>query len=229
MFDFIRKPLIWQAWDNAYNKEIGATGSFCLKSMQDLAVYSYLRGSENLTIAEIGGGDSRILQTLAKRNRCFNIEKFEGDGGGPSEEVKIAGVENIKAFLGDNDPQLKSDFFDVVFSISVVEHVPDLKSFFDDGVRILKSGGLWLHAVDMYVEDEPNGHAIRKFENIRNWATAPSVSPIGPVYDGPPAFSCDIASNPDNTMHRWGRLSPRLADLRKKAQCVSLLVGARKI
>ncbi len=83
MFDFIRKSLLWDAWDRGIHKEIGATGTFHLKTIQDLAVYSRLRELNGKTIAEIGGGNSRLLKRLAEKNTCFNVEKFEGAGGGP--------------------------------------------------------------------------------------------------------------------------------------------------
>ena len=86
-------------------------------------MYSRLRDKSGLVIGEIGGGDSRILLRLAKRNRCYNIEKFEGADGGPKSEIVIPGVTNIRAFVGEFDANLSSDFFDVAFSVSVVEHV----------------------------------------------------------------------------------------------------------
>lgn len=230
MFDFVKKPFLWKAWEEGLADEIGDTDYFHLKSIQDLAVYTHLREYRGANIAEIGGGASRLLETLAKNNDCYNIDKFEGDGGGPSGEVAIRGVQTVRTFLGEQSPLLRSSFFDVVFSISVVEHVPteNLPAFFADGLRILKPGGLWIHAIDMYLEDEPAGHHKVRYDAYRNWLRSEQLEPTGPINDGPLAFSCDMATNPDNIMYRWGRIAPALTPLRQKAQSVSLLLAACK-
>ncbi len=229
MFDFIRKPLLWACLDKGYDKEIGGV-DYHLKSAQDLAVYAQLRHAENLRIAEIGGGASRLLQRLAKNNACFNVDKFQGDGNGPAKTVRIRGVKNIEVFLGEHSPALEEASFDAVFSISVIEHVPDsrLDAFLDDGCRILQPGGLWLHAIDIYIEDAPAEHYRKRFERYRRWADDPRFEPVGEIYRGPLRFSCSMASNPDDTMHQWGRISPKLVDLRQRAQCVSVIIGCRK-
>ncbi|MEZ5981150.1 MAG: methyltransferase domain-containing protein [Parvularculaceae bacterium] len=230
MFDFIRKPFLWKAFDEELDREIGKTKQFHLKSVQDLAVYDMLKGERGKTIAEIGGGDSRLLAKLSKENRCFNIDKFEGADGGPAKVIRIRGVTNVQTFLGERSPLLNADQFDIVFSISVIEHVPTaaLGDFLEDGLRILKSGGLWLHAIDFYLDDAPDAGVAARFEKYRTWLSHPMLEPLGAVYDGPPRFTCDMATNPDNVMHGWGKIAPKLIELRQKAQSVSLLLGARK-
>src|SRR5688572_10863334 len=116
--------------------------------MQDLAVYSHLRHGTGKHIAEIGAGHSRLLPALAKANTCVAVEKFEGKGGGPTEESPIPNVRTIPAYLGENDPLLVAESFDIVFSISVVEHVStteELAAFHEDQLRILKPGGMFIH------------------------------------------------------------------------------------
>jgi hypothetical protein len=101
VFDFIRKSSLWKAWDAGLDKDLGARDPFHLKSVQDLSVYSLLKDTRGLEIAEIGGGDSRVLRALAPHNKCYNVDKFAGDAGGPSKEIKIERVHNIKTFLGE--------------------------------------------------------------------------------------------------------------------------------
>lgn len=230
MFDFIRKPFLWGAWEKGLDRQIGKTGQFHLKSIQDLAVYAHLKDIRGAVIAEIGGGDSRLLTKLAAHNKCVNVEKFEGADGGPKKEIVIDRVRNIRAFLGEQSPLLEENYFDVVFSVSVVEHVPAaaLTAFFEDGLRILKPGGLWLHAIDMYLEDEPAAPTVARYNAYRNWLSDPRLAPVGPINDQPPRFTCDLATNPDDVMFSWGKIAPSLIDLRQRAQSVSLLVAGRK-
>ncbi len=235
MFNFIRKPALWAALDEGLDSEIGQLGRFVLKSVQDLAVYQLLRDAREIQIAEIGAGRSRVLPALAKHNECIAVEKFQGKGGGPKREQKMPGVRNVHAYLGEMSSELPSASLDVVFSISVVEHVAvggdrELAAFHEDQLRILRPGGQFLHAIDMYLEDEPGPDVVRRFEAYRRWVTdSPGVEPVGEVYDGPCRFSCDMATNPDNVMHAWGKVAPRLIELRQTAQCVSVLVAGRKL
>ncbi len=235
MFDFIRKPLLWNAWEEGLDREIGQIKGFRLKSAQDLAVYAQLRGARRMQIAEIGSGYSRLLPALAKSNDCIAVEKFEGKGTGPTREHEIEGVRRVHAYLGENSPELPSASLDVVFSVSVVEHVAAdgmrvLAAFHRDQLRILRPGGRFIHAIDEYLVDEPDQPTRQRFEAYRRWvADSPGVEPVGDVYDGPCRFSCDLVTNPDNVMHRWGQMEPSLDRLRQTAQCVSVLVAGRKL
>jgi hypothetical protein len=233
MFDFVRKPLIWRAWNSGLDEELAEAGSFQLKSMQDLAVYSHLRHATGKHIAEIGAGHSRLLPTLAKTNTCLAVEPFEGKGGGPTKESPIPNVRTVPAYLGEKSPLLAAESFDVVFSISVVEHVgtaEELAAFHEDQLRILKPGGMFIHAIDLYLEDEPAPYSVQRFDAYRSWVTSSeTVRPVGEVYGGPCRFTCDLATNPDNVMYAWGRVAPQLIELRQAAQLASLLVAGCKL
>ncbi|MBK1720034.1 SAM-dependent methyltransferase [Thiocystis violacea] len=232
MFDFIRKHTLWQALDAGYLEELEQKISYQLKSAQDLAVYSLLRDCRGLDMAEIGGGDSRLLRRLAKHNRCCNIDRFEGANCGPQQTPRIEGVRNILTFLGEFDPRLPEASFDAVFSISVVEHLrrDTEEAFHHDLLRILKPGGLFLHAIDFYLGDEPSAQDQRRMGTYRAWISEPDrVEPLGEVREIEPRFQCDMASNPDHILHGWGRFAPRLIEVRKICQNVSLLVGGHKL
>ncbi|MEM8772036.1 MAG: class I SAM-dependent methyltransferase [Pseudomonadota bacterium] len=231
MLDFIRKKFVFEILDQGLPKEIGAAKPYHLKTVQDCAVFGLVAGLEGASIAEIGGGDSRLIRKLARKNQCVNVEKFQGADNGPDRPVRIRGVKTVEAFLGEFSERLQKDQFDAVFSVSVVEHVATdkLDAFFEDGMRILKSGGLWAHAIDMYVGSAPTPANRKRLEVFQRWADfAGKTEPVGDIFTGEPVFAPDMASNPDNVMHAWGVFTPSLIELRERAQCVSLLLAARK-
>jgi ubiquinone/menaquinone biosynthesis C-methylase UbiE len=103
-------------------------------------------------ILEIGGGDSRILQYFKDEYQCWNLDKLEGVGNGPKtladKEYKI-----VQDYIGNFNSDLPDNYFDLVFSISALEHVPlDDESVFKDILsdinRLLKPGGLSVHCID---------------------------------------------------------------------------------
>lgn len=232
MFDFLRKKDLWDALDAGYLEDIKANKiSYQLKIAQDLAIYDMLKGVEKKIVGEIGGGDSRILGKLSGNNKCYNIDKFEGCANGPVSEVNIEDVENINAFIGNSHNVIEGDFFDVIFSISVVEHVltEDLDSFFEDSIRILKPGGMFIHAIDMYLEENPP-HSVRcRYEEYKNWlVNRKNIFPVNEIFNGDLAFTTDMVSNPDNIMYSWGAIAPNMTKYRKTSQNVSVIVAGYK-
>lgn len=81
MLDVITKKeyFLW------YENGIADSNNHSLKGIQDAFILSLLSKKAGLKIAEIGGGHSRVLNQLKDRNECWNIDKFEGVGGGPKE------------------------------------------------------------------------------------------------------------------------------------------------
>jgi hypothetical protein len=196
-------------------------------------VITHLGGKKNMRIAEIGGGDSRVLKRLAVNNECWNIDKFEGLGQGPAT-VPIGESNNIKiikSYMGEFSKELPVEYFDFVFSISVVEHVPNekLKLFFQDIERILKPGGLTIHAIDHYLTDNSeDGNAWTKYAKIVSDACMLLVSFEKMELSSGLKFSAKMASDPDMNMWKRNNLVPKHSSLREKAQCVSIQAGWKK-
>lgn len=204
--------------------------AFHLKTWQDVAVYRLIRSSEDLDIAEIGGGTSRILPVLAASNRCTNIERFNGEYGGPSEVVDIPNVRNVRAFVDEHTPEIDDNSLDLIFSISVIEHVPDAgcEDFITDMLRMLRPGGRAIHAIDLYVGDSPQPHAQRRLDIYRNWVQREDVIPTGAITAENAVFRTWMASNPDQTMWGWNKSSPSLAEQRNNTQSVTLIMDLVK-
>jgi len=231
MLQYISKKRLWACMDKGHHKTLGWTASnLHLKTWQDVVVYDQLAALKGKTMGEIGGGTSRLIGHLARNNTCLNIDRFDGSHGGPTAAPQIPGVRTVVAYLGDFSPDLASESLDVIYSVSVLEHVPfDLEApFFDDMVRVLKPGGLSLHAIDIYVGDKPLPHSQKRMNLYRSWLDHLDIEPLGPIDTEDVVFRSWMCSNPDQTMWNWNSAAPHLAPQRGQTQSTSLLFGFRK-
>jgi hypothetical protein len=233
MLSFVTKEQYWAAEDAGVLDLYPANDWWHIKNIQDAIVLHRYRDLKGNRIADIGGSDSRTLRHFGKANDGYCIDSFEGDHGGVSTPPKIRGVRNVRATLGDLHPDLPTGF-DVLYSISVVEHVPPEKvgDFFEDCRRILKPGGEMMHLIDLYVETDPSGNVdenarLELYRNVFNTG----FEPLGPMIlpEGGIAFDCSYATNPDNMMNRWNRSVPQLRSKRARSQACSLILHARRL
>ena len=237
MLRFITKKEYWKAEDDGTVALLpNAPFAWHLKSIQDAVALSWLKEYKGKDVAEIGGGDSRVLQVLAANNRATNIDSFEGLGNGPTTKPGAAAYAIAPCLVGVFDPRLAGNSFDIVFSISVVEHVPteNLASFHEDCLRILRPGGLLLHLIDVYLRDtsSQNMNAADRISHYARWFEHNQCAALHTEHILLPddiRFLCSYASNPDNVLNRWNKTAPSLAALRAEAQSVSLIFAARKM
>ncbi len=224
-FEWAERGLLPVKWD---------TVKYGIKLAQDMAILDLLEGVQDRTIAEAGGGRSRTLGRFMNNNTCWNIDRLEGEDGGvakgtfdPLERVTYAHV-----FLGDFAPELPESFFDISFSISVIEHLPshELRDFFRDLARITKPGGISHHAIDFYVADEPLEEVEMRLDDILRFSQEDTgFSLVGPSeVPRPLVFRSHYVSNPDHVMHVWNDVAPALKELRERAQGISLIGTWRK-
>ena len=232
MLDFIRKSQLWDALDAGALERVKADKNFNLLTAQSVVASHLLNEVRESRVAEIGGGNGlNILPELAIQNDCVYIDKFDGIYGGPKKEIKKAGAITIKARLGEFDPQLADNSFNIVFSVSVVEHLQpeQLREFFQDCARILKPGGSMLHFLDFFLPDSCSTSQIERFNTYRRLhKIIDNVEPIGEIYEGLPTLSASMVTNPDHVMYSYGRFSKALVPFRQKAQATSLILGLRK-
>ncbi|BBO73745.1 hypothetical protein DSCW_11620 [Desulfosarcina widdelii] len=132
-----------------------------LKCYQDLLVYGFVieNVSPGSRVLEIGGGDSRVLGSLTAEYECWNIDKYEGLGNGPVKASDEKGNRLVKDYIGNFNPMLKEQYFDFVFSISVLEHIREDRgiTFADilmDMERVMAPGALSLHCLDLVIKNE---------------------------------------------------------------------------
>lgn len=131
-----------------------------LKVYQDMLTYNFIlqnlpRGAKLL---EIGGGDSRVIRWLKDRYEFWNLDRLEGIGNGRTSLPAISGFHLVRDYIGAFSKEIPDRYFDGVFSISVLEHVPrdtiSMEAIRKDMQRLLKPGGFSLHCIDIVIKKE---------------------------------------------------------------------------
>lgn len=88
------------------------------------------------SVLELGAGTAHLLEQLDCKRlvACDLSEDMLNRGKGRAERVR---ADAAKLPFADNS-------FDAVFSINLLEHVPNPPEVISESVRVLKSGGTWL-------------------------------------------------------------------------------------
>ncbi|MGH8471065.1 MAG: class I SAM-dependent methyltransferase [Gammaproteobacteria bacterium] len=209
-----------------------------LKDVQDAFILYVLRGIEKKRILELGGGNSRVLPLLAERNECWNVDKFEGLGGGPVKARKGRGIRIIREYMGSFSDEIPSRYFDYVISISAVEHIRHecFSASMRDCTRVLKPGGLMLHAIDVYLFDDINQHphGTRQRSRLRLYRSVPEIVEGAcewietPVVDENVTARASFAVNSVDELYKWNASARALIDVREIAVSCNLEVGLQK-
>lgn len=201
-----------------------------LKHIQDAWVLYNLRDAKGLKILEIGGGYSRALRTIANDNEMWNLDDF-GDRGTSRHGRKIPKFENIKHVLdnlGNFSRELPDGYFDVIVSISVVEHIlhNEFPNFWGDHARLMKDNGIALHAIDFYIEDKKNNHVEKRIDVLQqSLFTAGLTLVTDPEFERPLVFRSNFASNPDLGMWYWSSMSKDLSLNKNRTRMQSVSLG----
>lgn len=125
-----------------------------LKVYQDALVYTFILDNFPLgaRLLEIGGGESRIISALKNNYEIWNLDKLEGSGFGPRQLSQTTGFRLVQSYIGEFPQELPNYYFDLVFSISTIEHMPKSPNFINDAIDniqlVLKPGGYSLHCID---------------------------------------------------------------------------------
>jgi hypothetical protein len=228
-FEPVTKQRYWQALDAGFipKKPI----AFHLKHIQDSVALSCLNDAlieqrHPLTIGEIGADHSRVLPDVADMGHdCHAIDVYDTSiGRGSQRKPRGSKYKIIEALVGQSHKIIQDAYFDILFSISVIEHVPlsAFTDFLSDHHRILKPGGRGIHLIDFYC-NEQGDYGERVYNYIKCLSDFDSsfslkYSPLD--Y----AFKCSFASNDDLMMHKWNGSVPQLRSMREVHQSCSLLL-----
>ena len=106
-------------------------------------------------VLEIGAGEPWVGDLLARLgHKVWVCDPYDGTGNGPVEferyRRECPNINFVKAFFSSTALDLPAHFFDAIFSISVLEHVPvDRLSVLFTGIhKHLKPSGYSIHSVD---------------------------------------------------------------------------------
>ena len=140
-----------------------------LKVYQDSFAYTFIRDNlwEGARILEIGGGESRTIKEIRGKYDIWNLDKLEGSGFGPTDLLDDEGFHLVKDYIGSFSRLLPEASFDLIYSISTMEHFPKdeqtVQNIINDMDRLLKPGGFCLHSVDaLLFEDHFFVHPLVK-------------------------------------------------------------------
>jgi 2-polyprenyl-3-methyl-5-hydroxy-6-metoxy-1,4-benzoquinol methylase len=106
------------------------------------------------TLIEIGAGRPEVAQLLADCGyNVIAVDPYEGAGHGPTEyEAYKQHYPRVKIVKRLFEESLDLPQADAIYSISTLEHLPDLQPVFRAIVKHLKPGGLSLHSVDIVTQ-----------------------------------------------------------------------------
>lgn len=110
-----------------------------------------LKANPELTILDLGSGLSRPLRSLFEKYPHLNYIGLEPEKGlAHMAKAELSRYPNVKIIEAPADDRFVSlGQFDVVLSLSVLEHVKDLKNFLEFSVEHLKKDGQLVHIYDL--------------------------------------------------------------------------------
>jgi SAM-dependent methyltransferase len=235
MLSIISKQEYW-SWRDA---GVVSTNKGVLKDVQDAFALFHLKDLKGARICEIGGGFSRVLPKLASQNECWNVDRLEGQGGGPTKPPNQPNVKLVRAFMGEFSDEIPSDYFDVVFSLSVVEHIPAdaYPRSILDAARALKPGGHLRHAIDVYLPDadDNSNHRAQLRDRMKLYLRTPEFSEGRLAWVSPPAVDENVAAsakhacNQVDELYNWNVAFPDLRKLREAGASCSLQMVLQRV
>ncbi len=142
-----------------------------LKEYGTLFIYDLIKKNNARRVLEVGCGYNTFF---AKNMEAIDVEYWSidqsndylGIGQDKDRYLKIVkeresyGGRSVDGLLGQNLTELQDGYFDIVFSISVIEHIEDteMPGVVEEIKRILRPGGSSAHCVDIYPRSKKAVH-----------------------------------------------------------------------
>lgn len=230
MFKLLKKASLWEAMDSGFIPRNPIT--YHLKYAQDVMAFKHLATAKGRVIGEVGADHSRVLPDLSLIGAdCYAIDVYDRSIGGGKVGAPTDGHYSFfNCLLGEESRKIiPTDFFDTVFSISVVEHVSDFSDFFSECIRITKTGGQILHMVDIYLDDQGIAFQPKLAEECINFFKNNKIRPIeNPeiTSNSDFRFSTSLVTNGDDMMYKWNKQVPELKPIREASAVCCLMMGA---
>jgi SAM-dependent methyltransferase len=130
-------------------------------------------------VLDLGCGDANYVPALVAKFPTIEyvgVEPIEDSFKGAQKYLADVAHAKVHFQLGyDSIPDEKDGSFDVVFSLSVLEHIKQLGRFLALGTKYTKSGGLVVHRYDL--GHALHTHSLKEWIHVRLGNTIPWILP----------------------------------------------------
>ena len=230
MLRLLTKRELWLAQDEGFVPSNPIR--YHLKYAQDVVAYKLIGREPVGVLGEIGADHSRLLPDFVRHgNSAYAIDVYDRSiGGGKVGPPTDVNYKFFNCLVGINSQDvIPTNHFDVVFSVSVVEHIEDFESLFSDNIRIVKPGGLILHMIDIYLDTEGVVFQPTLARACINFLKRPDVKPLTDeiLSFDEMKFRTHLASNGDDMMYQWNKQVPALKEIRERSAVCCLILGAQ--
>ena len=159
-------------WPSAKKYPLLSNHLNTLKPMGYGHVAAFLEEYNSKKVLEVGHGAGSLLFDIFKDSaELWGLDDVVEDSLVLDNDLEwmkeeYPSVKFVRGLLGSNVKELPDNYFDMVCSVSVIEHIPldVLDKAFEETFRILKPGGILCHSYDIYFKQntKPVFDAIEK-------------------------------------------------------------------
>jgi len=163
-----------------------------LKQMGNLFCIDRIQRSGARKILEVGAGFNLYFdRRLGAEYEYWMIDEagfYEADVFAAAQKRRLH-TRFVNGLLGEFSKDLSNEYFDVVFSVSVLEHLPlnRIDPACQDMFRLLKHGGYVVHSVDLSPASTKT-HGVKYLQALRD---------TGFIFHSPPQIEWHFHTDPE--------------------------------